>query len=127
MEKRKDNLKIIPLGGLEQIGMNMTVFEYGNDIIIVDCGMAFPGDDMPGINKIIPDITYLKKKKRKIKAMLITHGHEDHIGAIPYLIKELDVPIYGTKLTIGLINGKLEREEVSDVATHIVSCGDLSR
>ena len=124
MEKRKDNLKIIPLGGLEQIGMNMTVFEYGNDIIIVDCGMAFPGDDMPGINKIIPDITYLKKKKRKIKAMLITHGHEDHIGAIPYLIKELDVPIYGTKLTVGLINGKLEREEVSDVETHIVSFGD---
>lgn len=124
MEKRKDNLKIIPLGGLEQIGMNMTIFEYGNDIIIVDCGMAFPGDDMPGINKIIPDITYLKKKKGKIKAMLITHGHEDHIGAIPYLIKELDVPIYGTKLTIGLINGKLEREEVTDVETNIVSFGD---
>lgn len=101
-------LKIIPLGGLEQIGMNITVFEYGDNIIVVDCGLAFPEDDMLGIDLVIPDITYLKDNRSKIKGFVITHGHEDHIGALPYVLKELNVPVYATKLTIGLIENKLK-------------------
>ena len=100
-------IKIIPLGGLEQIGMNMTVIEYGDSIIVIDCGMAFADDTLLGIDLIIPDITYLKQNKDKIKAMFITHGHEDHIGAIPYIIKEVNMPIYATGLSIALIRKKL--------------------
>ena len=124
LEKDK-RIKIIPLGGLEQIGMNMTVLEYENEIIIIDCGMAFPGDDMPGIDKIIPDVTYLKENKEKLKAMVITHGHEDHIGAIPYLIRDLDIPIYGTKLTIELIRDRLNREGIGKVKTKTVNFGEI--
>jgi len=117
-------LKIIPLGGLEQIGMNMTAVEYENEIIIIDCGMAFPSDDMPGIDRIIPDITYLNENIKKVQAMIITHGHEDHIGAIPYVIKELNIPIYGTRLTIELIRDRLNKEGIGKVKTKIVNFGD---
>ena len=104
----KEKLKIIPLGGLEQIGMNITAFEYGDSIVVVDCGMAFPGDDMLGIDLVIPDITYLKNNFDKVKAFVITHGHEDHIGALPYVLEQINVPVYATKLTMGLIEHKLE-------------------
>lgn len=100
-------LKIIPIGGLGLIGMNMTAFEYNESIVIVDCGMAFPENDMLGIDIVIPDVTYLKENISKVKGMVFTHGHEDHIGALPYILKELNVPLYATKLTIGLIERKL--------------------
>lgn len=112
---KKDNnckMKIIPLGGLEQIGMNITAFEYEDSIIVVDCGLAFPSDDMLGIDLVIPDITYLKNNIQKVKGFVITHGHEDHIGALPYVLKEVNVPVYGTKLTIGLIENKLKEHNL---------------
>ena len=103
-----EKLKIIPLGGLNEIGKNMTVYEYGGEIIVVDCGMAFPGDDMYGIDCVIPDVSYLVKHKNRIRGMFITHGHEDHIGAVPYILKKVNIPIYCTRLTAGLIRLKLE-------------------
>ena len=105
-------LKIIPLGGLEQIGMNITAFEYEDSIIVVDCGLAFPEDDMLGIDLVIPDITYLKDNYEKVKGFVITHGHEDHIGALPYVLREINAPIYATKLTIGLIENKLKEHNL---------------
>ncbi len=105
--KESNKLRIIPLGGLEQIGMNITAFEYEDSIIVVDCGLAFPEEDMLGIDLCIPDITYLRENEDKVKGFVITHGHEDHIGALPYILKDLNVPIYATKLTIGLIENKL--------------------
>jgi len=105
-------LRIIPLGGLEQIGMNITAFEYEDSIVVVDCGLSFPEDDMLGIDLVIPDITYLKENIRKVKGFVITHGHEDHIGALPYVLKEVNVPVYGTKLTIGLIENKLREHNM---------------
>ena len=103
-----EKLKIIPLGGLDEIGKNMTVYEYGGEIIVVDCGMAFPGDDMYGIDSIIPDVTYLVKNRARIRGLFITHGHEDHIGAIPYVLKQVNMPIYCTRFTAGLIKLKLD-------------------
>ena len=104
----KSKLKIIPLGGMEQIGMNITAFEYEDSIIVVDCGLAFPENDMLGIDLVIPDTTYLKENIDKVKGFFITHGHEDHIGAIPFVLRDINVPIYATKLTVGLIENKLD-------------------
>ena len=113
-EKSGAKLKIIPLGGLEQIGMNITAFEYEDSIIVVDCGLAFPEDDMLGIDLVIPDVTYLKDNIKKVKAFFITHGHEDHIGAIPYILRDINVPIYATRLTMGIIENKLSEHELMD-------------
>ncbi len=117
-------LKIIPLGGLEQIGMNITAFEYEDSIIVVDCGLSFPEDDMLGIDLVIPDISYLRENIEKVKGFFITHGHEDHIGAIPYVLKEINVPLYATKLTIGIIDHKLtEHNLISKVKRKVVKYG----
>ncbi len=117
-------LKIIPLGGLEQIGMNITAFEYEDSIIVVDCGLSFPEDDMFGIDLVIPDVTYLKENIEKVKGFFITHGHEDHIGAIPYILRDINVPIYATKLTIGIIDHKLrEHNMLSKVKRKVVKYG----
>ncbi|WP_298016806.1 ribonuclease J [uncultured Dysosmobacter sp.] len=107
-----EKLKIIPLGGLNEIGKNMTVYEYGGEIIVVDCGMAFPGDDMYGIDSVIPDVTYLIKNRARIRGLFITHGHEDHVGAIPYVLKQVNMPIYCTSFTAGLIKLKLEEHQL---------------
>lgn len=126
MKKQTNNskLKIIPLGGLEQIGMNITAFEYEDSIIVVDCGLSFPEDDMLGIDLVIPDVTYLKNNIDKVKGFFITHGHEDHIGAIPYVLKDINVPIYATKLTIGIIENKLrEHNMLTKVKRKVVKYG----
>lgn len=122
---KKSPLKIIPLGGLLEIGKNITVFEYENEIIVVDCGLAFPEDDMLGVDLVIPDVNYLVKNKDKIKGLVITHGHEDHIGSIPYLLKQINIPIYATRLTVGLIKNKLEEHGlIRSTKMHIVNQGE---
>lgn len=122
----KKTIKIIPLGGLEEIGKNITVFEYDEDIIVVDCGLAFPDDDMLGVDIVIPDVTYLEKNVHRIKGMVITHGHEDHIGAIPYVLKKINVPVYATPLTVGLINAKLKEHKIDQIRElNVVKFGDV--
>ncbi len=123
-EVNKEKVKIIPLGGLEQIGMNITAFEYEDTIVVVDCGLAFPDDEMLGIDLVIPDVTYLKDNIEKVKGFVITHGHEDHIGALPYILTELNVPVYATKLTLGIIEGKLKEHNLTkSVKRKIVKYG----
>ena len=107
LSNSKAKLKLIPLGGLQEIGKNMLVVEYKNTIIVIDCGLMFPDEDMLGIDLVIPDITYLLKNKDKVKGIILTHGHEDHIGALPYVLNQLNTPIYGTRLTLGLVENKL--------------------
>ena len=124
MEKNQKKVQIIPLGGLGEIGKNMTVFRYGDDIILIDAGLMFPEDDMLGIDLVIPDITYLLDNKDKVKAIFLTHGHEDHIGALPYVLKNLDVPVYGTALTLGILQGRLRENNVSDDNLITIKPGD---
>lgn len=126
MPKQENFLKVIPLGGLNEIGKNITVLEYKNDIMIIDCGLSFPEDEMFGIDIVIPDFAYLLKNRDRIKGMVLTHGHEDHIGAIPYLLKEIDIPIYGTKLTLGLVENKLKEHSIGITARlNVVKAGDV--
>jgi len=123
---KKQNLKIIPLGGLEEIGKNITVFEYGNDIVVLDCGMAFPDEEMPGVDIVIPDFSYLEKNQDRIRAVVLTHGHEDHIGALPYFLSKINVPVYGTRLTIGLVLNKLKEHGLDKtVKLHSVLPGNI--
>lgn len=122
---KKNKLKVIPLGGLEEIGKNMTAFEYGDSIFVVDCGVAFPEDEMLGIDLVIPDVSYLEKSIDKVKGIVVTHGHEDHIGALPYVLKKVNVPVYGTELTLALVENKLvEHQMLKDAELNVVKAGE---
>lgn len=125
-EKKKKPIKVIFLGGVGEIGKNMTALEYGNDIIVIDAGLTFPGEDMPGVDSVVPDVTYLAQNKDKVRAIILTHGHEDHIGGIPYLMKEinLNTPIYGTKLTLMLTDNKLQEQRITSTVQRVVQPGD---
>ena len=126
MSNRKtEKLKIIPLGGLGEIGKNLTVLEYGEDMIAIDCGLAFPDEDMLGIDMVLPDISYLEANKEKLRAFVITHGHEDHIGSLPYALDKVNVPVYGTRFTLALIEHKLNGQTFESGGTHTVA-GDVS-
>ena len=126
MAKEKDKIRIIPLGGLNEIGKNLTAIEYKNDIIVIDCGLKFPDDEMLGIDIVIPDVTYLVKNKERVKGIFLTHGHEDHIGALPYVLKQINIPIYGTKLTLGIVEVKLrEHGLLSVVQMNCVKARDI--
>ena len=125
-KKETKSVKIIPLGGLDEIGKNITLYQYGDDMFLVDCGMSFPDEETPGIDIVIPDFTFVLENKDKIKGLVLTHGHEDHIGAIPYLLKNFNVPIYGTRLTLGLVEGKLKEHRLdSSAKLNVVKPGDI--
>ena len=124
-KKKNGKLSIIPLGGLGEIGKNMTVFQYGNDIVILDCGLAFPDEDMLGIDLVIPDMTYVFDNRDKVRAVVLTHGHEDHIGALSYLLREINVPVYGTRLPLGLVEGRLKENRVTNANLVPVQAGDV--
>ncbi len=125
MASKKQKLKVISLGGLQEIGKNMTVLEYNNDIIVIDCGLAFPEDDMLGIDLVIPDTSYLQKNIDRVRGIVLTHGHEDHIGALPYVLRDINVPVFGTMLTIGLLENKLrEHDLLNSVTLHTVVPGE---
>ncbi len=133
MKQERDKVGIIPIGGLGAIGNNMFVLEYGDDSIIIDCGIMFPREDMPGVDFIIPDFSYIRKVRNKVKAIIITHGHEDHIGAVPFLLEEINAPIFSTRLTSGLIQSRLEERPprvqpnfVEISPRDIVHIGDIS-
>lgn len=124
--KRKSNIKVIPLGGLREVGKNITAIEFEDEIIVIDCGMTFPDSEMYGVDIVIPDITYLKNNIEKVKGFFITHGHEDHIGGLPYILQQINIPVYGTKLTIALIKSKLEEHNILDICNlNIVNYGDI--
>ena len=124
--RKTQKLKVMCLGGLQEIGKNMTVLEYGDDIIVIDCGMGFPDDDMPGVDLVIPDVSYLVSNAHKIRGILITHGHEDHIGAVPYILQQIDAPIYGTRLSLGIIEGKLDENPApNEPELYTVEAGDV--
>lgn len=127
MEKTQKKLNIIPLGGLGEVGKNMTAFRYGNDIILIDAGLMFPEDDMLGIDLVIPDISFLVENRDKLRGIFLTHGHEDHIGALPYVLKQLDVPVYGTALTLGILEGRLKEAGVSTASLNTIKSGDRVR
>jgi len=127
MAIRANSIALIPLGGLGEIGKNMWVVETPEDIVIVDTGVMFPEEDMLGVDLVIPDISYLKERKHKVRAILLTHGHEDHIGALPYVLKELNVPVYGTRLTLGLVNSRLQEHALDDVRLIEIRAGETLR
>ena len=124
--RKTQKLKVMCLGGLQEIGKNMTVLEYGDDIIVIDCGMGFPDEDMPGVDLVIPDVSYLVSNAHKIRGILITHGHEDHIGAVPYILQQIDAPMYGTRLSLGIIEGKLDENPApNEPELYTVEAGDV--
>ena len=123
MTKKETTIKIIPLGGLSEIGRNITAIKYKDEILVIDCGLSFPEDDMLGIDIVIPDISYLIKNKEKVKGIVLTHGHEDHIGALPYVLRKLDVPVYGTRLTLGLVEIKFKEHRLDTANLHRVEAG----
>ena len=124
MAREVQKLQIIPLGGLGEIGKNMTVVRYGDDILVIDAGLMFPEEEMLGIDLVIPDITYLLENKDKIRAIVLTHGHEDHIGGVPYFLREIKAPVYGTRLTLALVDNKLREHRINDAEEIIVAPGD---